>query len=76
MTRIISALAACALTAVAFAQERLPAADNIPHFGKGQTEASLTLLAGKHTLKLVFADYAHKPFNPLPHPQKIAITVD
>jgi hypothetical protein len=46
------------------------------HFGKGQTETSLTLPAGKHTLELVFADYAHMPFNPPLHSQKITITVD
>ena len=54
----------------------LPATDKILHFGKGQTEASLTLPAGKHTLELVFADYAHMPFNPPLHSQKITITVD
>ena len=54
----------------------LPVTDKILHFGKGQTEASLTLPAGKHTLELVFADYAHMPFNPPLHSQKITITVD
>jgi Domain of unknown function (DUF4399) len=54
----------------------IPATDKILHFGKGQTETSLTLPAGKHTLELVFADYAHMPFNPPLHSQKITITVD
>jgi hypothetical protein len=54
----------------------LPVTDKILHFGKGQTEASLTLPAGKHTLELLFADYAHMPFNPPLHSQKITITVD
>ena len=54
----------------------IPATDKIMHFGKGQTETSLTLPAGKHTLELVFADYAHMPFNPPLHSQKITITVD
>ncbi len=54
----------------------LPATDKILHFGKGQTEASLTLPPGKHTLELVFADYAHLTFNPPLHSQKITITVD
>src|SRR5262245_28680981 len=31
----------------------LPANENIVHFGKGQTETSLTLKPGKHTLQLV-----------------------
>lgn len=54
----------------------IPATDKIMHFGKGQTETSLTLPSGKHTLELVFADYAHMPFNPPLHSQKITITVD
>ncbi len=54
----------------------IPATDKILHFGKGQTETSLTLPAGKHTLELVFADHAHMPFNPPLHSQKITITVD
>jgi hypothetical protein len=54
----------------------IPATEKILHFGKGQTETSLTLPAGKHTLELVFADYAHMPFNPPLHSQKITITVD
>ena len=54
----------------------MPATDKLLHFGKGQTETSLTLPAGKHTLELVFADFAHMPFNPPLHSQKITITVD
>jgi hypothetical protein len=34
----------------------LPATDHIRHFGKGQTEAELTLREGEHTLQLLFAD--------------------
>ncbi len=54
----------------------LPATDKILHFGKGQTETTLTLPAGKHTLELVFADYSHMSFEPPLHSQKITITVD
>jgi len=54
----------------------IPATDKILHFGKGQTEITLTLPAGKHTLELLFADSAHLPFNPPLHSQKITITVD
>ncbi len=32
------------------------------HFGKGQTEAELTLTPGKHTLTLQFADGAHRSY--------------
>ncbi len=54
----------------------MPATDKIVHFGKGQTETSLTLAPGKHTLQLVFADYLHQSFNPPLTSKKITITVD
>jgi uncharacterized protein DUF4399 len=53
----------------------LPATDKIVHFGKGQTETTLTLTPGKHTLELVFADYLHQSFDPPLHSKKITITV-
>jgi hypothetical protein len=53
----------------------LPATDKILHFGKGQTETTLTLPPGKHTLELVFADYRHMSFDPPLHSKKITITV-
>jgi hypothetical protein len=53
----------------------LPASDNIRHFGKGQTEASIELPAGRHTLQLVLGDHLHIPFNPVVASQKITITV-
>jgi hypothetical protein len=54
----------------------MPATDKILHFGKGQTETSLTLPPGKHTLELVFADYLHQSFDPPLHSKKITITVE
>jgi hypothetical protein len=54
----------------------MPATDKIVHFGKGQTETSLTLPPGKHTLELVFADYLHQSFDPPLHSKKITITVE
>ena len=54
----------------------LPATDKIVHFGKGQTETTLTLPPGKHTLELVFADYLHMSFDPPLHSKKITITVE
>ena len=54
----------------------MPATDKIVHFGKGQTETTLTLAPGKHTLQLVFADYLHQSFDPPLHSKKITITVD
>ncbi len=53
----------------------LPATDKILHFGKGQTETTLTLGPGKHTLEIVLADYMHNSFEPALHSKKITITV-
>jgi Domain of unknown function (DUF4399) len=53
----------------------LPATDKILHFGKGQTETTLTLSPGKHTLEIVLADYLHNSFDPPLHSKKITITV-
>ncbi|MEO8313747.1 MAG: DUF4399 domain-containing protein [Pseudomonadota bacterium] len=53
----------------------LPANDNIRHFGKGQTEASIELKPGKHTLQLVLGDHMHIPFLPVVASPKITITV-
>ena len=53
----------------------LPANDKVLHFGKGQTETTLTLPPGKHTLELLFADYKHMSFDPPLHSKKITITV-
>lgn len=53
-----------------------PAVDNkIMHFGKGQTEATVTLPPGKHTLQLVLGDYLHVPHNPAVVSKKITVTV-
>jgi hypothetical protein len=54
----------------------LPVTDKILHFGKGQTETTLTLPPGKHTLQLLFADYQHLSFNPPVNSKKITITVE
>src|SRR5450432_3010133 len=54
----------------------LPATDKILHFGKGQTETTLTLPPGKHTLELMFADYLHQSFDPPLHSKKITVTVE
>jgi Domain of unknown function (DUF4399) len=56
--------------------EALPASDKVVHFGKGQTEATLTLAPGKHTLQLLFADYTHRSFDPPLDSAKITITVE
>jgi hypothetical protein len=54
----------------------MPATDKIVHFGKGQTETTLTLTPGKHTLQLIFADSLHQSFDPPLHSKKITITVE
>jgi len=55
--------------------ESLPASEHVLHFGKGQTETTLTLAPGRHTLQLLFADFAHRSFEPALKSAKITITV-
>ena len=61
--------------APADASAPLPATDKIVHFGKGQTETTVSLSPGKHTLQLLFADATHTPFTPNVVSKKITITV-
>jgi len=49
--------------------------DKIVHFGKGQTETTVTLPPGRHTLQLVLGDQNHVPHNPPVISKKITITV-
>jgi len=42
----------------------IPADEHHVHFGKGQTEATVTLKPGTHTLQLVLGDWSHVPHNP------------
>ena len=53
----------------------IPADANHVHFGKGQTETTLTLAPGKHTLQLILGDHLHIPHQPAVVSQKITITV-
>ena len=53
----------------------LPASDKIVHFGKGQTETTVTLTPGKHTLQLLLGDANHIPHSPPVLSKKITITV-
>ncbi|HEY0767237.1 MAG TPA: DUF4399 domain-containing protein [Steroidobacteraceae bacterium] len=53
----------------------LPVTDKILHFGKGQTETTLPLTPGKHTLQLLLGDQNHVPHNPPVISKKITITV-
>ncbi len=45
------------------------------HFGAGQTEATVTLPPGKHTLQLVLGDGKHVPHNPPVVSKPITVTV-
>ena len=49
--------------------------ETVKHFGKGQTETTLKLKPGKHTLQLILGDYAHVPHKPPVMSKKITITV-
>lgn len=49
--------------------------DKIIHFGMGQTETSVTLAPGKHTLQLLVGDYLHTPNTTPVASKKITITV-
>lgn len=53
----------------------LPSSDKVVHFGKGQTETTLTLAPGKHTLQLLLGDSGHVPHNPPVLSKKITVTV-
>jgi hypothetical protein len=47
-----------------FNQDGIPSDEHHLHFGKGQTETTLTLPSGNHSLQLLFADGNHRPHNP------------
>jgi len=53
----------------------LPANENSIHFGGGQTETTLTLEPGEHTLQLILGDFAHIPHNPPLISKKITVFV-
>jgi hypothetical protein len=53
----------------------LPATDQVKHFGGGQTETTLTLAPGKHTLQLALGDWKHQPHSPPVMSETITITV-
>jgi hypothetical protein len=53
----------------------LPVSDKLLHFGKGQTEASVPLAPGKHTLQLLLGDQNHVPHDPPVISKKVTVTV-
>ncbi|SMO92614.1 DUF4399 domain-containing protein [Ruegeria faecimaris] len=54
----------------------LPADDNHIHFGGGQTEVTLDMAAGEHTLQLVLGDAGHVPHSTPIVSDVITITVE
>lgn len=53
----------------------LPTSEQVVHFGGGQTEATVTLKPGKHTLQLMLGDWKHQPHQPPVASDTITITV-
>ena len=53
----------------------VPADAQHVHFGLGQTEATLELAAGEHTLQLILGDYLHIPHDPPLLSERITVTV-
>lgn len=53
----------------------MPLGTAVTHFGGGQTQTTLTLAPGTHTLQLILGDYLHVPHNPPVVSDKITITV-
>ncbi|WP_049723460.1 DUF4399 domain-containing protein [Gilvimarinus polysaccharolyticus] len=53
----------------------IAADQNHIHFGGGQTETTLELAPGEHTLQLLLGDYLHRPHSSPVMSDKITITV-
>ncbi|MBL0164842.1 MAG: DUF4399 domain-containing protein [Xanthomonadales bacterium] len=53
----------------------IPADDHHVHFGGGQTETTIKLAPGKHSLQLDLADALHMQFDPPIVSDKITVTV-
>ena len=54
----------------------LPADDHHKHFGGGQTETTVDLAPGQHTLQLMMGDHNHVPHDPPVVSDRITITVE
>ena len=54
----------------------IPKSDNYRHFGGGQTEVTLELEPGTHTLQLLLGDHFHVAHDPPVVSEKITITVE
>ena len=58
------------------AGQPIPADERHIHFGGGQTQTTLELTPGEHTLQLLVGDYLHIPHEPPIMSEKITITVE
>jgi len=54
----------------------IPSDEHHLHFGKGQTETSIELAPGQHTLQLVLGDGIHVPHDPPVMSDLVVITVE
>ena len=54
----------------------LPANAQVKHFGKGQTETSVKLAPGVHSLQLLMGNHLHVPHKAAVLSEKITITVE
>lgn len=61
---------------VASYDEPIPADDNHRHFGGGQTQVTVELEPGEHTLQLLLGDWQHVPHHPPIASERITITVE
>ena len=62
-------------TALPPLDQPVPADAQHVHFGKGQTEAVVTLAPGTHRLQLLLGDHLHRPHDPPVVSKSITITV-
>jgi Domain of unknown function (DUF4399) len=62
-------------TALPPLDQPVPADAQHVHFGKGQTEAVVTLAPGTHRLQLLLGDHLHRPHDPPVVSKLITITV-
>lgn len=62
-------------TSLSSMDKGIPKDNQHRHFGGGQTEASIELSPGRHTLQLMMGDKGHVPHNPPVMSQKITIFV-
>ncbi|MGD1867851.1 MAG: DUF4399 domain-containing protein [Phormidesmis sp.] len=56
--------------------EPLAATSQIKHFGGGQTETTLELTPGEHTLQLILGNYTHVPHDNPVISEKVTVTVE